>query len=126
MSLPAGLRILVLEDDVSHAELISFYLEEDGFTVLTINDDSRLFEVIGEFQPDLITMDMELPTNDGFWVLHKLRENPKTRRIPVVFITIAENKRAEALRLGANGFVTKPFLKDDLRQVINRIYSAQP
>src|SRR5829696_5718586 len=98
MSLPT-LRILVLEDNMGHAELIAFYLEEDGFTVLTINDDSRLFEVIGEFQPDLITMDMELPQTDGFWVLHKLRENPKTKHIPVVFITIAENKRAEALRL---------------------------
>src|SRR5258706_3901884 len=124
MSLPAGLRILILEDDMSHAELIAFYLEEDGFTVLTINDDSRLFEVIGEFQPDLITMDMELPQTDGFWVLHKLRENPKTKQIPVVFITIAENKRTEALMLGAYWFITKPFLKDDLRQVISRIYCA--
>lgn len=109
---------LVLEDNDVIAELIRFYLEEAGCEVQVIEYGRAIFETIASFNPDLITLDVELPDVDGLYVFRQLRTRPETHAIPVVFISVAEDRREESLELGAQSFIVKPFSGADLRRAL--------
>ena len=117
---PDNPRVLVIEDNYGHAELIRFYLQEDGCTVQVAEDAQSTFEVIDEFQPDLITVDIGLPDLDGLQVFKALRAT--WQRTPMIFITIAEELREKALALGATSFISKPFTETQLREAIHNAF----
>ncbi len=109
---------LVLEDNDVVAELIRFYLEEAGCEVLIIESGRVIFETITSFKPDLITLDVELPDVDGLYIFRQLKTHADTHTIPVVFISVAEDRRDEIMELGAQSFVVKPFSGSDLRRAL--------
>ena len=114
------LHVFVLEDNDMIAELIRFYLEEDGYIVHAVTSGRAFFEAINRVRPDLVTIDVELPDMTGFQVLRQMHANPETRSIPTIFISVAEDRREEALKLGASGFVTKPFVESELREATQK------
>jgi len=84
---------------------------EDSYRVLTLPSAINMFELLEKITPDLILLDIEMPKMDGFTAMTKLKENPKTENIPVMFLTVSNDAAIEArgIELGAVDFVIKPF-----------------
>jgi len=93
---------------------------EDTYNVFTLPSAAGMFALLQKITPDLILLDIEMPEMDGFTAMEKLKENPKTADIPVMFLTASTNHDVEArgIKLGAVDFVIKPFSEPVL---LNRI-----
>lgn len=114
-------RILVLEDDEGTTDLLRFYFEDDGYEVHTCMTAEDFKHTIEGFMPDLITLDILLPDACGLDILKELHNSEKTKRIPVLLISVKESERENGLKLGAIGFFGKPLNEDTLKNTVNEI-----
>ncbi len=103
--------ILLIEDNKDILENISEFLELEGYKIFFANNGKRGIELAKEWIPDLIICDVLMRGMDGHEVLHLLLDSAETFEIPFIFSTsMSENvNRAEALSLGADDYITKPF-----------------
>jgi len=109
-------KILVAEDQQHIRSLIEYKLKNSGYTVVCAEDGRTALEKAGEILPDLILLDVMMPLMTGFEVLAALKENEKTRNIPILMVT-AQSKEDEVLKgleLGADDYITKPFSPNEL------------
>ncbi len=118
-------KVLILEDDEANAELISFYLEEEGFDTRISPTGNNFVDKVVTYQPDLITIDILLPDVDGFQVFKTLQQDERTRKIPVIFITVEESKHARGIDMGASGFLAKPFTENTFKEAIKTILAGE-
>lgn len=111
-------RVLVVDDEASLAELMSMTLRYEGWEVRSAVDGAGAVSSAREFRPDAIVLDMMLPDMDGISVLGRLRE--ELPRVPVLFLTAkdAVEDRIAGLTAGGDDFVTKPF---GLEEVVARL-----
>ena len=109
-------KILIVDDEKNIVEAIRYNLEKAGFRTLTASDGARALELARRELPDLITLDVMLPEHDGWEVCRLLRQDPRTRRIPVVMLTVKgdESDTIVGLELGADDYMTKPFSPKEL------------
>jgi PAS domain S-box-containing protein len=113
--------VLVVEDDPQAASLLSHYLLEADYAVVTTVSGEEALEHIAEHRPDVICLDMTLAGKlDGWDVLSRLKESPATSGIPVVICT-AGNGRTDASALGAADFLAKPFAAGELHEALQRV-----
>ncbi|MCH7782882.1 response regulator [candidate division KSB1 bacterium] len=119
-------KILVLEDDESVAQLLKFYLEEEGYTVKITQDIKSFRMSLEEETPDLISLDILLPDGDGFKVFEELKQNDRTKSIPVVFVTVREADKEKGIKMGAQGFIAKPFAEDEFKDTISQALRGKP
>jgi GAF domain-containing protein/DNA-binding response OmpR family regulator/nitrogen-specific signal transduction histidine kinase len=115
-----SLSVLVVEDDADVADLIRLHLESQGYQVVIAGRGDEALRLANEMQPDLITLDIRLPDADGFDVLRELSENPATKDIPVVIVSVVASFE-ESLRLGAVGYVGKPIDDQALLETVQRV-----
>ena len=108
--------ILLIEDNKNILENLTEYLELEGYRILVANNGKKGIELAREFIPDLIICDVMMPEMDGHEVLHLLLDTVKTNEIPFIFSTSMSEKieRAQALKLGADDYIVKPFEMDAL------------
>jgi len=109
-------KILVAEDERDILELISFSLRYGGFEVIEALNGVEALEKTFSEQPDLVLLDVRMPKMSGFEVCRKLKNDERTKDIPVVFIS-AKGQEAEikqGLALGAEEYIVKPFAPDEL------------
>lgn len=116
-------RILYAEDEPDIRTIAQVALEEiGGFTVKYCASGKELLEVIEDFQPDLLLLDVMMPEMDGLTTLLELRRNPKFSRTPVIFMTakIQPGELEEYKKLGVLDVISKPFdpmaLSDKIKQ----------
>lgn len=116
-------RVLVVDDEPMVLEVVTAYLERDGFEVTTASSGSEALNAIAAARPDLIVLDVMLPEIDGFDVLGRIRRTSDT---PVILLTARteEPDRVLGLELGADDYVVKPFSPRELaarvRSVLRR------
>jgi len=113
-------RILIIEDDDFVRNLMYRFLDDEGFIVQAARNGKEGIESLHGTLPDLVFCDIEMPVMDGFTVLQELRSNPVTTTIPFIFLT-AKSEREDMRRGmegGADDYITKPFLKEDLLNAI--------
>lgn len=112
--------VLVVDDEPINIQLLQRKLEWDGITVLTATNGEACLEVAKEERPDLILLDVMMPGMDGFAVCAELREDKRTKAIPVIFVTAHNSKKGklEGLEAGAVDYITKPI---DLDETIARV-----
>jgi two-component system OmpR family response regulator len=112
------LRVLVVDDEVNIAELISMALRYEGFEVATAHTGSKAVTAAKTFRPDSVVLDMMLPDFDGMEVLRRLRGDQSD--VPVLFLTArdAVEDRVAGLTAGGDDYVTKPF---SLEEVVARL-----
>jgi DNA-binding response OmpR family regulator len=110
-------KILVVDDDHKTADLIKLYLEKDGYQVLTAHDGRLALELARQRRPDLIVLDLMLPTVEGLDVCRILRAESHT---PIIMLTArtTEDDKLLGLDLGADDYITKPFSP---REVVARV-----
>ena len=112
------LRVLVVDDEVNIAELITMALRYEGFQVATAHDGAGAVHTAREFGPDAIVLDIMLPDINGLEVLRRVRQDDPD--VPVVFLTArdAVEDRIAGLTAGGDDYVTKPF---SLEEVVARL-----
>jgi len=105
-----GHRILVVEDNERNLKLVRDVLQYAGFEVLEARTGERGVELAVQCLPDLVLLDLKLPGIDGERALQLMREDDRTRRIPVVAVTasVMQQDRARVLRAGFDGHLEKP------------------
>ncbi len=116
-------RVLVVDDNDMARALIRVNLELEGFEVITAIDGLDCLEKAPYVRPDVITLDVVMPRLDGFTAAVKLRDDRRTRRIPIVVITAAAQVRdiARGREIGVDAYLTKPFEPAVLVQAVRRL-----
>ena len=118
-------RILMVEDDPDIQTVAQFALQAiGGFQVQVCGDGRTALEQSRSFSPDLILLDVMMPDMDGPTVLKRLRANPCTDHIPVVFMTakVQPNEITQFLRLGVLDVIAKPFDPMTLAHLLTKIW----
>lgn len=116
-------RVLVVDDEPMVRDVVSRYLRRDGFAVEVVGDGADALEAIRRFRPDLVVLDVMLPSIDGLTVLEQTRNESST---PVILLSARrdESDRVLGLELGADDYVVKPFSPRELaarvRSVLRR------
>jgi two-component system, NtrC family, sensor kinase len=111
--------VLVIDDDATARELISDHLKAGGFSVVTAAGGIEGIKLAKELQPTAITLDVMMPDLDGWSVLAALRQNPDLADIPVIMVSIVDDKR-RGIALGAAGYLTKPIDRERLHRLVRR------
>jgi two-component system phosphate regulon response regulator PhoB len=115
-----GKKILLLDDDQSILDIVSFVLNDCGFDVQTQATGKSVFAVIAKFHPDLVLMDVMLAEMDGRLICRDLKSNILTLHIPVILISGTHNLSESLHQQGApNDFLAKPFDLDVLLHKVN-------
>lgn len=112
----AEYKILIVDDVVSNVLLLKVLLKNLNYQIATANDGMQALSAVETEKPDLILLDVMMPGLNGFEVAEKLKENPETKDIPIIFLT-ALNATSDVVRgfkAGANDFISKPFHKEEL------------
>lgn len=114
--------VLAIDDDPEMAGLISMVLETEGFHVDTAHGVFEGMKAIARREPDVVLLDVMMPGVDGWQFCEALHEAENTAGIPVVFVTAlgGTRDREEAARVGAAGYVTKPFSNSALVSEVRR------
>ena len=109
--------LLIVEDDLDIADMLNAYFRVQGYEVLTVNWGEDGVRACQTNSPDLVILDIRLPDIDGFEVARRLRNNRRTREIPIIFLTEKRERsdRLKGLELKADDYITKPFDIQDLR-----------
>ncbi len=116
--------LLIVEDDPDILKLLDTTLTFSGYRVITARNGREGLDVIARQRPEIVIADIMMPKLDGFGLVHRLRINPETRDIPVVFITatyVAIEDQEFALNIGATRFIQKPVNLDELLATIKEV-----
>lgn len=110
-------KILIVDDDLHIAELISLYMMKDGYETEEVYDGREAIKKAESFQPDLILLDLMLPGMDGYQVCTEIR---KTSRVPIIMLTAKGETfdKVLGLELGADDYIVKPF---DPKELVARV-----
>lgn len=116
-------KILVVEDERDIVELLKYNLKKVDFEVDTVRNGADALQSAVDNTPDLILLDLMLPEVDGLIVCRLLKNDPRTKKIPIIMLTAKteESDRVTGLELGADDYITKPFSP---REVILRIHAV--
>jgi PleD family two-component response regulator len=112
-----GKKLLIVEDDVDLAEMLSAYFRVQGFDVATAGWGEDALRLAAEDTPDIVVLDIRLPDIDGYEVCRRLRQQRSTQNAPVIFLTEKRERedKLAGLELGAVDYITKPFDIQELR-----------
>ena len=124
-----GTRILLVDDFADAREMYSTYLEFEGFEVISAETAVEAIKLAITDSPDLILMDAGLPGMTGWDAITELKADKRTRHIPVLMLTghVLKESQERATQAGADGFIPKPCLPDELaRQILAVLHKEQP
>ncbi|CAN5860163.1 N/A [soil metagenome] len=122
-----GARILLVDDFEDARDMYTTYLKFDGFQVITASTAIEAIDLAVAEQPDLILMDAGLPGMTGWDAIVALKANDRTRTIPVLMLTghVRRESQERAAEAGADGFIPKPCLPDELSREIRHALKAR-
>jgi DNA-binding response OmpR family regulator len=121
-------KILIVDDDVNIAELISLYLTKECFDTLIVHDGEAAIQQFGKYQPNLVLLDLMLPGIDGYEVCREIR---KVSKVPIIMLSAKGEifDKVLGLELGADDYVIKPFDSKELvarvRAVLRRFHPSE-
>ena len=116
-------QLLVVDDDPSLLLAVSETLRAEGYEVETARRGSEAMIRVAESLPDLIISDIRMPGMDGYALVRNLRASPRTRLVPIIFLTAKDETadRIAGFRTGVDAYVTKPFEPEELIAVVKSI-----
>lgn len=117
--------ILIVDDSADNVAMISLDLQQQGYRVVTASNGEDAITVATQMLPNLILMDINLPTLDGLGATRRIRENGALQDVPVIAITAfgTEGFQRAAYDAGLSGYLTKPLDLDRMHQLIARLLS---
>jgi CheY-like chemotaxis protein len=118
-------RVLVIDDDLDARDLLVRGLAKDGFEVHVASTGEEGIRMAMELKPDVISLDVLMPGMDGWTVLRALKSTPETANIPVIMVSMLDNKDM-GYALGASDYLLKPFDRERLVSVLRKYRCATP
>lgn len=122
--LPSEITILIVEDDPDHLALAELRVSMAGYAVRVANSQAALVRnLVEKGVPDLLLLDVMLPDGNGFEILTKLRRHRLYASLPIVLLTAKSDPAdiSKGLSLGADGYITKPYSKNILAEVVRKV-----
>ena len=121
-------KILVVEDSPTYLRQISDLLQENGYRTTAAIDGEQALEKSVREDPDLILLDIILPKKNGFQVCRQLKTEPSTRNIKIIMLTskALDSDRYWGLKQGADEYLTKPFVEEELLANVARLLAGVP
>src|SRR5678810_1264208 len=119
-------RVLIVDDDPDIVRLVRYNLSHSGYEVQSAGTGREALELVQKQPPDLVVLDVMLPDVDGLEVCRTLRQQPSSRRIPILMLTARgeEIDRVVGFELGADDYVSKPFSPRELVLRVKSFYGA--
>ena len=119
-------RILVVDDDENILSLERTILEQKGFDVTSAGGGVEALKLLAEKTFDLVLLDVMMPEVDGFTVCRKIKEDPRLKDVPVIFLTAKGGGEAlaEGFESGAIMYINKPFTANKLLTIVNTMLEA--
>ncbi|MDY6994921.1 MAG: response regulator, partial [Pseudomonadota bacterium] len=108
--------LLIVDDIPDNVKVLLKFLIDEGFKVLVAREGEQGIQIAERAQPDLILLDIMMPGMDGFEVCQYLKSNPKTLKIPIIFMTALTDTvdKVKGFELGADDYITKPFQQEEV------------
>ncbi len=121
-------RILLIEDDYGNRVLFADFLEHCGYRVLPLADGNNCIEMMQEFMPHLVLLDIKLPQVDGLTLIQAIRQHPQFRNIPILVVSgyAFQADRQRAIAAGATDYMVKPILPATLSSKILSLLKLPP
>jgi signal transduction histidine kinase/CheY-like chemotaxis protein len=116
---PTSPTVVIIEDDRRSRELFELYLERTGVEVVTARDGQEGLEIVRRLHPAAVVLDLYLPKLDGWDVLALLKADPSTSAIPVIIVSMVD-ERGKGFALGAADYLVKPVARDQVLTALNR------
>lgn len=115
-------KVLVVDDE-EYIRLLVFSILGKGYIVLEAEDGKIAVQMARKHKPDLIFMDILMPNMDGYTACQAIKKNPVTKTIPIVMLTGIDYELNKKLsqEIGADGYITKPFSAQEIRDIIGRL-----
>ncbi|HBE35801.1 MAG TPA: adenylate/guanylate cyclase with GAF sensor(s), partial [Cyanobacteria bacterium UBA11368] len=114
-------EILVVDDNPANLKLLINILRENGYKVRPVPDGNLAIEAVSKSKPDLILLDILMPNIDGYEVCKKLKSDPNTQNIPIIFLSALSEglDKAKAFQVGGADYITKPFQVEEALARVN-------
>ncbi|MCJ7798395.1 MAG: response regulator [Polaromonas sp.] len=128
MSIPSsGLRVLVVDDSNTIRRSAEIFLKQGGHEVLLAEDGFDALSKVNDYFPDVIFCDILMPRLDGYQTCAIIKRNVKFAGVPVVMLSSKDGvfDKARGRMVGSQDYLTKPFTKDQLLQVVNLFGSTK-
>jgi CheY-like chemotaxis protein len=109
-------KILLVDDVAANLRMLRDTLSPEGYEILIANSGEMALKAVADTPPDLILLDITMPDMDGYEVCLRLKKDPSTRHIPVIFITARNEMESliDGFRAGSVDYITKPFAKEEV------------
>lgn len=122
VTLPDGEKplVLIIEDNVQAGQLIQMYLQDAGYRTEIAKDGAEGIEKAKRMKPNIITLDMIMPVKDGWQVMKELKRHPLCKNIPIIIISITDEKKL-GFSMGAVDYFVKPVNKDELIRALRKV-----
>jgi len=119
--------VVVADDSISVRKFVGRMLEKAGYRVKLASDGLEASEVVAQVGCHLVVTDLEMPRMNGYELMAHLRQNPATRKIPVLVVTsrAGAKHRDRAMKEGASGFLTKPVQEDQLIETVEKLVGSE-
>lgn len=113
---PSEYKILIVDDVMSNVLLLKVLLTNEKFAIATASNGHQALEQVEKERPDLVLLDVMMPDLSGFEVAQRLKSNPETADVPIIFLTALNSTTdiVKGFQVGANDFISKPFNKEEL------------
>ncbi|MFP4007131.1 MAG: diguanylate cyclase [Spirulinaceae cyanobacterium] len=118
------INILIVDDFPDNIELLAFLLSQQGYTTTHASSGPEALGCIEQCLPDLVLLDIRMPHMDGYEVCQRLKTNPKTQAIPIIFLSASDEtfEKVKAFDLGGADYITKPFqVEEAIARVENQL-----
>jgi len=115
-------KVLIVDDSPAQVKLMQNLLEREGYTPVGINDPRLVEEAIAQEHPSVILLDVVMPERNGFQVCRDLKGSDQYNGIPIILVTSKDTASDKywGEQQGADGYVTKPFTREDLLRAVRR------
>ena len=115
-------KVLIVDDSPAQVKLMQGLLETEGYTFVGINDPKLVEQTIAQEHPAVILLDVVMPERNGFQVCRELKSSAEFNSIPVILVTSkgTASDKYWGEQQGADGYVTKPFTRDELLRAVRR------
>ena len=120
-------KILLVDDEPGLREAVQAYLEDSGFEVNVASNANEGWDILQLGLPDLVITDVMMPQVDGYQFLQKLRDEPRFKALPVVFLTAKgmTTDRIQGYQAGCDAYLSKPFDPEELVAIVENLLKRQ-
>ena len=115
-------KVLIVDDSPAQVKLMQGLLDPEGYQSFGLNDPLRIEETIATLHPSVILLDVVMPDRNGFQVCRELKSSSEFNTIPVILVTSKDSASDKywGEQQGADGYVTKPFTREELLRAVRR------